>query len=138
MPVPNYALADQSVSVDVAAVALPTLRYLAQSAGMNNVLPGGVADMNVQKYMLGFAVRVGLQSLNSVQLYAAPFVERYDARFAGTTSAVDALLFADDIALASSLSGICDCLVPKLYRTAAHYFFALYDSGLRAFFVPHF
>lgn len=138
MPVPNYALADQPIVVDVANVALPALGYLARSAGANNYPLGGSPDLAIPKYMLGFALRFGLQSMNTIQPYLNVLTQRFDDRFGASVTATDALVFADDITLAGTLAGICDCTVAKIYRTAAHYFLATYDTGLRDFFNPAF
>lgn len=134
---PNYALADQPLVIDVANVALPALGYLARSAGSGNAPTGGTPNPAIPKYMLGFAVRFGLQSMNTIQPYLNVLTQRFDARFGSAVTATDALVFADDITLAGTLAGICDCTVAKIYRTAAHYFLANYDTGLREFFVPN-
>lgn len=130
---PNYLLADQPVTIDVAAAALPILQQMTRGAG-----DGGLTNPEVMKCMLGFATRIGLQALTSVSSYVHAFVVRYDARFAGTTTPTDALLFAADIALVGPLAGICDCSTSKVYRTAAHYGFAIWTQDSGRFLVPCF
>lgn len=135
---PNYFDADQPVTLDVADIMLPVLVNMAKGAGINNVPPFEPPKPNVQEWMLGLMTRVGLQSLDSIPTYGNLFVQRFDDRFDGATTATDALLFADDVALAGMLAGLFDAPLAKVYRTAAHYGFAIWTQDVGRFLVPCF
>jgi hypothetical protein len=137
-PNPNYFDADQPVTLDVADVMLPVLVNMARGAGINNVPPFEPPKPNVQEWMLGLMTRVGLQSLESIPTYGAPFVQRFDDRFDGATTATDALLFVDDVTLANTLASTFGVSLSKVYRTAAHYGFAIWTQDSGRFFIPCF
>lgn len=133
-PVPNYFTAAIPVSVEVADDRLVLLANFAQGQGINNVPLGDPPKPNVQEWMLGFAVRRGLGELDPGSV-AAQFIDRFDARVSAVT-ATGALLFADDVTLANAIAVASGRSLAKVYRTAAHIYFALLENDPHRFFVP--
>lgn len=134
---PAYETASISVSLDVANAMLPVLVGLAQGAGINNVPLDDPPKPNVQEWQLGFAVRMGLPSLDPGAIGAA-IVDRFDARIGVAVTSSNALLFAADVALATALAASTGRTLAQVYRTAAHVYLSRYTQDSARFFVPSF
>lgn len=132
---PAFESADVAISLDVANDMLPVLVGMAQGAGMNNVPLGDPPKPNVQEWQLGFAVRMGLSALTPGSIGAA-LVDRFTARIGVAVTSSNALIFAADAALASSLSEASGRTMAQIYRTAAHVYLARYTQDPARFFVP--
>lgn len=134
---PAYETATSAVAVDVANVMLPVLLGMAQGEGMNNVPLGDPPKANTQAWQFGFAIRMGLPSLDPGPIGAA-LVDRFDARIGASVTSANALLFAADIALATALAASTGRTLAQVYRTAAHVYLARYTQDPARFFVPSF
>lgn len=134
---PNYLTSTIPVSLDVADTILPVLLNMTKGAGKFNVpqYPPTPPKANYQEYMLGLCVRLGLPHLAPGTAGAA-LIDRFDARFSGAVSSQGALLFADDVTLATTTAANAGRTLAQVYATAAHYYLSILNNDAGRFLVP--
>jgi hypothetical protein len=135
-PVPNYADATIPMVVDVAPNMLPVLANMARAGGAYNVPLLSPPNAEVQKWMLGLAIRQGIGLIGSTTMVVS-FVDRFNARFP-TCTPTDALLFADDVLAATALATASSKPLAEVYRTCAHLYLVSASNDFDRFFVPSF
>jgi len=136
-PDPNYLTATIPVTLDVANDILPVLLNMAKAAGKFDVPkdPPTPPKANYQEYTLGLCVRLGLTHLAPGTVGAA-LIDRFDARFTGAVSSQGALLFADDVTLATTTATNTGRALAQVYATAAHYYLSILNNDAGRFLVP--
>lgn len=132
---PNYLTSTIAVSLDVADEIMPVLLNMTKSAGKFNVPMATPPKSNYQEYMLGLCVRLGLPHLAPGTAGAA-LVDRFDARFSAAVSSQGALLFADDVTLATTTAANAGRTLAQVYATAAHYYLSILNNDAGRFLVP--
>jgi hypothetical protein len=140
MPVPDYFNAASPITLDVANIMLPTLTYMAQGAGVNNVSNNPAIVLppkpNVPEWCLGLCVRQGLFYVSSPVARGQGLVDRFTARYGAAVTSMPALVFPADIATATAAAASLGRTLAEVYRTAAHVYLAMRTNDAARFFVP--